>query len=142
MTEDRVLGVDPGEHRIGVAISDPLGIIAQPHSVIDRRRTDAIARIEELCTEYNVTTVVVGLPISLSGHEGEAAQAARAFGADITTATSRNLVYWDERFTTVQAEQALIDSGMKRKARRVKTDQVAAAMILQGFLDSRRREET
>ena len=138
----RYLGLDPGERRIGIALSDPLGIIAHPLVVVDRRAEDAIARISDLCAEHEVGTIVVGLPVSLSGEEGEAAAKARLFADQVGKATGCEMVFYDERFTTVQAEAALLESGMRRRQRRERVDKVAAAMLLQGFLDSRGRDDT
>ena len=131
----RVLGLDPGERRIGVALSDAIGMIAQPHVVLDRRQVDAVAEIEQLCAEYEVEAVVVGLPRSLSGEEGEAAAKARELGAAVGEATGCKIEFFDERFTTVQAEAALIEGGMRRRKRRETIDKVAAALMLQGYLD-------
>ncbi len=131
----RVLGLDPGARRIGVALSDPGRLIAQPYVVIDRRRRSAVRQITLICVEQEVETIVVGLPVSLSGDEGRAAAAARRFGEEVESGTGRNLVYWDERFTSVIAEQALLQAGMRRERRRDKRDMVAAALILQGYLD-------
>ncbi len=137
----RVLGLDPGERRIGVALSDPGRLIAQPYLVIDRRRGNAVHRITLICVEQEVETIVIGLPVSLSGEEGRAAAAARRFGDEVESGTGRNLVYWDERFTSVLAEQALLQAGMRRERRRDKRDMVAAALILQGYLDAPGRRE-
>ena len=137
MKLERVLGLDPGERRIGVALSDPLGIIAQPHIVLDQRKTDAVAAIRDICTEYEVKTVVVGLPVSLSGVEGTAAEKARVLGERVAAATGCEIVFFDERFTTVQAEAALIEGGVRRNKRRATIDKVAAAVMLQGYLDTR-----
>ena len=131
----RALGVDPGERRVGIAISDDSGMIASPHSIIDRSRVDPVVEITALCDRYDVGVVVVGLPVTLAGDEGQAAAAARTLGEAIAAATGRNLVYWDERFTSVQAEQALVEAGVRRRRRRELTDKVAAAMMLQGYLD-------
>ncbi len=131
-----MLGLDPGERRIGVALSDPLGIIAQPHTVLDRRTEDAVARIKTICAEYEVAKVVVGLPVSLSGEEGVAAQKARDLGAQVEESTGCEIVFYDERFTTLQAEAALLEGGMRRRKRRETVDKVAAAVMLQGYLDS------
>ena len=131
-----MLGLDPGERRVGVALSDAGGVIASPHSVIDTRSTDPVAAVVEICAEHDVQTIVVGLAVSLSGEEGAAAVAAREFGSLVSEATGGNLVYWDERFTSVQAEQALLESGMRRDKRRETRDKVAASFMLQGYLDS------
>ena len=136
----RILGLDPGERRIGVALSDTLGIIAQPHVVLDRRAGDAVAEIKRICDEYEVATVVVGLPRSLSGDEGESAAKARELGAAVGAATECSVEFADERFTTVQAESALLEAGMKRRQRRETVDMVAAAVMLQGYLDAENRQ--
>jgi putative Holliday junction resolvase len=130
------LGLDPGERRVGVAVSDPGRVIATPHEVIDRRRTDAIRRVQELCAELDATTIVVGLPVSLSGAEGPAAHAARAFGAEVTSTTGIDVVYWDERYTTTTAESALLEGGTRRDRRRDVRDKVAAAVMLQAYLNA------
>jgi putative Holliday junction resolvase len=138
----RILGLDPGDVRIGVALSDPLGIIAQPYRVLDRRTGSVIDEIKAICAENAVTTVVVGLPVSLSGEEGQAAAKARELGAQVEEATSCEIVFFDERFTTVQAEAALIEGGVRRRKRRYAVDKVAAAVILQNFLDSGEPSDT
>jgi putative Holliday junction resolvase len=137
-----VLGLDPGERRVGVALSDPTGVIAQPFEVLDRRRINVVRRITEICDEHDVETVVVGLPITLSGEEGVAAEAARSFGDEVSSAAGRNLVYWDERFTSVQAEEALLEAGMRREKRRDTRDMVAAAVLLQSYLDATATRES
>lgn len=131
----RILGLDPGERRIGVALSDPLGMIAQPHSMIDRRVQDVAEELQRLVFEEDVTQIVIGLPTSLDGQERAAAQRARQFAADVTEATGLEPVFADERFTTNIAESALLESGMRRSARRERRDKVAAAVMLQGYLD-------
>ena len=133
----RVLGLDPGERRIGVAISDPLGMIAQPHSVIDRHEEDPLSTIRNLVTDYDVSVIVIGLPISLSGREGPAAEAARAFAVGVSETVDCEVEFMDERFTTVSAEQALLEGNVKRDRRRVVRDKVAAAVMLQAYLDGR-----
>ena len=138
----RYLGIDPGERRIGIALSDTLGIIAQPHVVLDRRRGSALDEIRAICVEYTVETIVIGLPMSLSGAEGSAAERARAFGDEVARATGCEVVFYDERFTTVQAESALLEGGMKRRQRRETVDKVAAAVMLQGYLDGQAANDT
>ena len=141
MRAGRVLGLDPGERRIGVALSDATGIIAQPHDVIDRKNVDPVKAIRDLVREYEIVMVVVGLPVSLSGDEGPAAQAARRFGETMQTALEVDVLFHDERFTTVTAEAALIESGVRRDKRRQLRDKVAAAVMLQAFLDARRYQQ-
>ncbi len=131
----RYMGIDPGERRIGIALSDPLGIIAQPHVVLDMRRGSVLDEIHAICVEYAVGTIVIGLPTSLSGAEGSAAERARILGDEVAGATGCEVVFFDERFTTVQAEAALLEGGMRRRERRETVDKVAAAVMLQGYLD-------
>jgi putative Holliday junction resolvase len=131
----RILGLDPGERRIGVALSDPTGTIASPHSVIDLRSADPGSAVRAICEEHDVGLIVVGLPTGLSGTEGPSATAARAFGARISEAAGLPVEYQDERFTTVTAEAALLEGGVRRDKRRDVRDKVAAAVILQTYLD-------
>lgn len=138
----RYLGIDPGERRIGVALSDPLGIIAQPHTVLDRRHSSVLEEIRAMCVEYGVGTVVIGLATSLTGAEGSAAERARELGDEVAGATGCEVVFFDERFTTVQAEAALLEGGMKRRKRRETVDKVAAAVMLQGYLDWQARHDS
>ena len=95
-----------------------------------------MGRIEAICAEYEVATVVVGLPISLSGDEGVAAEKARHLAAQVEEVTGCEIVFYDERFTTVQAEAALLEGGVRRRRRRETVDKVAAAVMLQGYIDS------
>jgi putative Holliday junction resolvase len=136
----RILGVDPGSVRIGLAISDPTGTIASPHGFVDVRSGDPIAQIRSVRVEYEVDLVVVGLPVGLDGTEGPAAEASRALGAELE-ADGAEVVYHDERFTTVTAEDALIEAGVRRGTRKAKRDAVAAAVMLQGYLDARERDD-
>ena len=136
----RILGLDPGERRIGVAISDASGTIATPIEFIDRKIEDYERRLRDLCSEWEITEIVIGLPVSLDGTEGPAAQRARDFSRDVTDLTDLPVLFQDERFTSVTAEQALIEGGVRRRSRTTKRDQVAAAVMLQGFLDKRRHE--
>ncbi len=129
----RVLGLDHGTRRVGIAVSDALRLTAQPLEVVARER--AVARVAEVVSEYEIKEIVVGIPTSLNGSEGPAAAAARQFGAEITLATGVEVSYVDERFTTVTAEKAMLEAGAKRRVRRESLDKVAAAIILQAFLD-------
>ena len=135
----RILGVDPGSVRIGLALSDPTGTIASPHGFLDVRSTDPVQAIQEIRNEFDVELIVVGLPVRLDGTEGPAAEASRAFGSQLA-ADGAEVVYHDERFTTVTAEDALIEGGVRRESRTTKRDQVAAAVMLQGYLDARTRD--
>jgi putative Holliday junction resolvase len=133
----RFLGLDPGERRIGVAVSDATCTIASPVEYIDVKLTDHEQRIRDLCTEWQISEVVIGLPLSLDGTEGPAAARSRDFGSRVEEFTGVSVRYHDERFTTVTAERALLEGGVKRRTRTTKRDQIAAALMLQGFLDRR-----
>lgn len=134
----RILGLDPGERRIGVAVSDATGTIASPVDFIDRLAAHHEQKLIDLCTEWEITEIVVGLPVSLDGTEGPAAKMSREFGESVEGFTGLPVAFHDERFTTVTAEHALLEGGLKRRSRINKRDQVAAAVMLQGFLDKRR----
>jgi len=133
----RYLGVDYGAKRIGLAISDGLGLTARPLQVVSRKDLGAVLR--KIVDEYTVDEVVVGLPTALGGHEGDSAKGARALGEEIAELLDIPVRYVDERFTSRIAESALLESGMKRQDRKETVDKVAAAIILQTFLDSRHR---
>jgi putative holliday junction resolvase len=136
----RALGLDLGTKRIGVAVSDRSGTLASPLTVIERgrsRRADH-TRIAELVRVEEAECVVVGLPISLSGDAGRAAQAARAEAEALATVVGVPVETHDERFTTVTAERSLAEAGVTGRARRQVIDKAAAAVILQSWLDARR----
>ena len=138
----RALGLDPGQRRIGVAVSDPSRTIASPVRFIDTKTDDVAETLRDICDEYEVTLVVIGLPIGLNGSEGPAAGLARAFAETVSDATGLVVEFQDERFTTRTAEAALIEGGMRRRARKDKRDQVAAAVMLQSYLDRRSHDDT
>ena len=129
----RVLGVDYGTKRVGLALSDTLGITASPHSTVPR--SDVVPAVMNLVKEMDVGTIVVGLPTGLSGEEGMSASEARKLADEIGSATGVEVVLVDERYTSRIAESSLLQTGMKRRERREKLDQVAAALILQDYLD-------
>jgi len=135
----RTLGLDVGSRRIGVALSDELKITAQPLVVlVAKSRRDAVARIRELCAEHEVDTIVIGLPLSMSGGDrGSSAARAREFAGRLAEEVAAEIVLWDERFTTAQAERVLIQGNVRRRDRRAVVDKIAAALILQGYLDAR-----
>ncbi|MGH8950010.1 MAG: Holliday junction resolvase RuvX [Acidimicrobiia bacterium] len=132
----RTLGVDYGTKRVGLAISDPLGLTARPLAVVTR--SSAVEEVVNLVKEQDVGTIVVGLPTGLSGDEGTSASEARKLADELGLATGVDVVLRDERYTSRMAETALVESGMKRRQRRESVDKVAAAIILQDFLDSNR----
>jgi len=133
-----VLGIDVGTDRIGVALSDGLGLTAQPLVTLEVRGRDPLPALLDLCREHGVTRVVVGLPLSLGGGDrGEGCRRARQLGARIEEATGGEVIYRDERFTTAEAERVLVSAGVRRDRRRRVVDRLAAALILQGYLDER-----
>jgi len=137
----RVLGVDLGSRRIGLALSDPTRTVASPHEVIVRSGDPVADRgaIVAAARAADATVIVVGLPLSLSGRAGPAAKAARA-EADALQALAEpdiDVVVHDERLTTVTAERALAEGGVRRDARRRVVDKVAAAVMLQSWLESK-----
>jgi putative holliday junction resolvase len=131
-----ILGVDPGERRVGIAVADLQTRMARPVEVIDRRRTDPFARIVELATELEVDRIVVGRPTSLSGEQGPAVAVQQLFVQRLRTITATEVDEWDERLTTVLADRAMAAAGASRSARKDKRDAVAAQIMLQGYVDS------
>ena len=129
----RALGVDYGTKRVGLAISDSLGITARPLSVVPR--SVVVEEVVNLVKEHDVGTIVVGLPTGLSGDEGVSASEARKLADELGVAAGIDVVLVDERYTSRLAEDALLESGMKRRKRRESVDKVAAAIILQDYLD-------
>lgn len=134
----RSMGLDVGRKTIGVAVSDPLRLFAQPVETIARQGTKKdLARVLEIVTEREVDTIVVGLPVQTDGTEGASAKLARGVAEMIPEIIAGvRVVLQDERFTTKQAERVLIEGGVRRKKRKQVIDQLAAVLILQGYLDS------
>lgn len=135
----RAAGLDIGTVRIGVAVSDPSGTLAHPRETVSARPPEAaLDRIVTVLREAEVETVVVGLPIDLEGREGRSVRMVRMFIRALTKrAPDLRVIEWDERLTSVAAERALTGADVSRARRRRIVDQVAAAMILQGWLDHR-----
>lgn len=136
----RIMGLDYGSKTVGVAMSDPLGITAQAVETIWRKDENKLrktcARIEELIGEYEVERIVLGLPKHMNNDLGERAQKALAFGEMVKRRTGLEVVMWDERLTTVEAERTLIENNVRRENRKQYIDKIAAVFILQGYLDS------
>jgi putative Holliday junction resolvase len=130
----RVLGVDYGTKRIGLALSDDIRLTAQPLDVVSRARLPDVLR--SLAREHEIDTIVVGLPTGLGGNEGDSALGARQLASEIQEITGLEVVFVDERFTSRIAESALVESGMRRRERKGTVDKVAAAIILQAYLDA------
>ncbi len=135
----RVVGLDLGSRRIGVAVSDPSGVLASPRVVLERGRNHAADHraVAALVEEVGAERVVVGLPLSLDGSEGPAARLVRHELGELVFALPVPVEAHDERFSTVSADRALIGSGLKAPARRKVVDRVAAAVLLQSWLDRR-----
>ena len=136
----RIMGLDYGTKTVGVAVSDPLGITAQAVETVTRKDENklrkTLARIESLATEYGVEKFVIGFPKQMNNDIGERAEKALEFGEMLKRRTGIEIVMWDERLTTVEAERTLMESGVRRENRKQYVDQIAAVFILQGYLDS------
>jgi putative Holliday junction resolvase len=134
----RVLAVDLGERRIGLAVSDPLGLTAQGLPSV-RRDRDPVTIVLEACRENQVTTVVVGLPLNMDGSRGPGAEKAERFAAELSRRSGLPVVALDERLSSVTAERVLIQGGVSRGKRRKKglIDRGAATIILQAYLARR-----
>lgn len=129
----RIMAVDPGTVRVGLAVSDPLGISAQPLEVVDAG--EALDRIQALCSELGVEEIIVGLPVTERGEEGEGAEKARNLASQLADRTGLDVKTVDERYTTRMAEELMSASGADSRARRGSVDKVAAAVLLRGYLD-------
>lgn len=132
----RVLGIDLGTRRVGVALA--VAGVAQPHAVLDATAGDLAEAIAELAKGASVEEIVVGHPLRLDSSSGPEAFRAEGLAAELRAATGVPVVLWDERLTTAQAERSLLGAGMRRAARRRVVDKVAAALMLQSYLDARR----
>lgn len=132
----RTLALDLGSVRIGVALSSPFGNFAQPLVVLDRRKGGAMEKILTLLDEHEISTIVLGRPTTLAGEAGPAVIATEKFAHALRARTQIPVVFWDERLTTREAERSLISAGVRRDARKQRIDKVAAALILQGYLDA------
>ena len=136
----RSLGLDVGDRRTGVAISDADGILASPLAVIDNEDDNAtIAEILELAQQYQVQRLVVGLPYSLQGGIGQQADKVMNFARELAHSGDIEVKLWDERFSTIAADKLMVEAGVKKRKKKERRDAVAAAVILQGFLDSLER---
>ena len=136
----RILGLDYGSKTVGVAVSDPLGLTAQKVETIWRKQENklrrTLARIAELIAEYEVEIIVLGFPKNMNNSVGERAEKALEFGEMLKKRTGLEVIMWDERLTTVEADRTLIEAGVRRENRKQYLDGIAAVFILQGYLDS------
>ena len=142
------MGLDYGTKTVGVAVSDPLGLTAQAIETIVRKEENKLrktcARIEELIVQYDVEKIILGFPKHMNNDIGERAEKSLEFRDMLHRRTGLEVVMWDERLTTVEAERTLIESNIRRENRKKHIDQIAAGFILQGYLDlmHMRRDET
>lgn len=133
----RAMGLDVGTKTVGIAVADELGFSAQPITTVRRTNIKAdLAAVAKLITEYSVTHLIVGLALNMNGSEGPRAELCRKFGDAIAETAALPVIYWDERLTSVAAEKALIEADVSRAKRKLVVDQVAAVLILQGWLES------
>jgi putative holliday junction resolvase len=132
----RVLAIDHGTKRVGLALSDETGTIAQPlQFLLAEPAATLLDRLKETVAERKVEQIVVGLPRNMNGTYGPAAEKAREFVAALQQVVGVPVATWDERLTTVQAHRVLIETGMRREKRKERVDQTAAAILLQSYLD-------
>lgn len=141
----RIMGLDFGSTTVGVAISDPLLITAQGIEIIRRKHEDklrqTLARIEELIVEYEVTEIVLGYPKNMNDTLGERVEKTLAFKEKLERRSGLTVHLWDERLTTVAADKAMIEAGIRREERKEHVDRIAAIFILQGYLDLLKNKE-
>lgn len=139
----RIMGLDFGSKTVGVAVSDELLLTAQGLEIIRRKDENKLrqtcARIEELIVEYGVEEIVLGLPKNMNATEGERAELTYEFREKLERRTGLPVTMWDERLTTVAADKAMIAAGIRREKRKDYVDMIAAVLILQGYLDRRKR---
>ena len=134
----RILALDHGTKRIGVAVSDELQVIAQPVEYIPAQPSaELVARLEELIEDRKVELILVGMPRNMDGSYGPAAEKVQAFVAMLEGAVAVPIKLWDERLTSAQANRVLIQGGVRRDKRKENVDKMAAAILLQSYLDSR-----
>jgi putative Holliday junction resolvase len=133
----RILGIDPGERRVGLAVSDPLGVTAQGLDTFDRRGGDLLEHLATLVDEYRVVAFVVGHPLSMSGRPSESSKRAEALARALEKRFGLTVTLWDERLSSAEARRTVAGTGATR--RKGSIDRVAAVLILQSYLDSRHR---
>ncbi len=140
MQTHRKMGVDYGDKRIGIAFTDPLNIICSPYEVyLNIGEADALNHLDKLIKENNVDEVAMGLPLNMDGSEGERAALHRAFGEKLAQISNVKVHFIDERLTSAEAEEFLIQSGVRREKRKEIIDKIAAQIILQSFMNSRKK---
>jgi putative Holliday junction resolvase len=138
MNQSRVLALDLGKKRIGLALSDELGITAQGLETLQRTNIrEDLSRISLLASQRKVTLILIGNPLHMSGREGRQVEFAREFGERLGAATGLPIEFWDERLTTVAAQRVLRESGISIEKRALAVDRLAAVILLESYLDSR-----
>jgi len=139
----RILGIDYGEKRIGLAVSDPMGIFAQPLEAVEVAGdlSAAAETINDIAREYEATEIILGLPRNMDDTLGPKAEEALGFKEILIEKTGLPVITWDERLTTRQAERHLRETGWSRRRRMKRVDMVAAQIILQGYLDFRAKKQ-
>lgn len=141
----RIMGLDFGSKTVGVAISDPLEITAQGIEIVRRKEENklrrTLARIEELIVEYEVEEIVLGFPKNMNNSEGDRVEKTKAFQEMLERRTGLPVTLWDERLTTVAADRAMMEAGIRRENRKDYVDMIAAVLILQGFLDHKKMSQ-
>ncbi len=131
----RILGIDPGEKRVGLALSDPQGIIASPLGQIEfQNQEQLISQIKELCQKHQVEEIVLGYPLRTTGRKGQEAEKVEELAEVIRQKTGLKVHLWDERLTTQQAEKELLQADLSRKKRKKLRDQLSACFMLDSFL--------
>lgn len=141
----RIMGLDFGSKTVGVAISDPLLITAQGIEIIRRKEENklrqTLARIEELIVEYGVTEIVLGLPKNMNDTEGERVRLSKEFKEKLERRTGLPVTMWDERLTTVEADNIMMEAGIRRENRKEYVDMIAAQLILEGYMEYGRNKD-
>ena len=134
----KIISLDIGTVRIGIATSDIMEIIASAYEVYRRKNlSEDVKYIASLVSKLDAGEIVIGLPLKLDGSEGQSVEMARAFGEELSKLVSVPIIYQDERLSTVSAERILIESGVRREKRKDKIDSIAATIILQTYLDKK-----
>jgi len=137
----RILGIDPGEKRVGLALSDPQGIIASPLEQIEfQNQEQLISQIKALCQKHQVEEIVLGYPLRTSGKKGKEAERVEQLARKLGEKTGLKIHLWDERLTSQQAERELLKADLSRKKRKKLRDQLSACFLLDSFLLARKRK--
>ncbi len=136
ISEERILGIDLGHKKIGLAISDPLGVTARPLETVDRQ--DLSKRLANLIRQQNVTEIVLGLPLNMDGTRGKMAEEAERFAAELEERFHIPVTLYDERLTSVSAQKVMKEAGESPSRNKGRVDQISAALLLEGYLNRRR----